>query len=798
MGETSDLVVNTASMIAIELPGAGYIKDTLTIGQSPHIYHTNYFIQPQVINALTRWLRLVEPPVAMSTRPTSRPRPRSTRRTRRTSPTTHTAKRTAVLPDLVELGAMVSPDVPAVVDTDIYVTSATTPISAVQDRIEATLPSYVVVRQEYGNEQLHYAYRAEDVLKGLEQNDPDVSLIDVLGMHEYQASERRSVVDPLQLPSVGGSATAGRSVVFDGDQVVGVLPAAEDMATLRSGHLTMTAPPRTIPEEVIARRMLPSFSRRGQARRSAASPPTARSVPPAPTTRASPVPAPDVEVPTVTCYFHAEMDAEVVINQLTTVEVLVSREVIERGTARTSAQATGTVAVDRKITLQVIPKANVVNIDNGRIEFDPPTPANPQTFYFDVQATDVGEGEVWIVARQGQVPLVTLRLKTQIVAVKQRTFRTSAEARTPEAPLLEEPLHQLRITELVRGGGVIYRFDLESPALSLFHSYESKLIEGDRLQYVSSLYKKIEERWLSSSADIKNFTAELRAFGGELLDELFPTTLQQVLWKHRKKLKSIQVISTEPFIPWELVHLKQPGKSLPAEIRFLGQMGLVRWVHNAGWPPTRLRIRPGRAHYVIPQYPVEEYRLPEAEQEAAFLEQHLGATAIEPQVDPVRALLAERGAFDLLHFACHGGAEQNNITDAHLLMEGRIEGRNYIPAPLDATIVHQWGNLTGRDRNHPLVVLNACQVGRAGYKLTGIGGFSQAFLLSGAGAFVGTMWSVGDSPARVFTETFYAELLKGTTIADATINAREAARKAGDATWLAYVVYAHPHAKLTS
>lgn len=96
-----------------------------------------------------------------------------------------------------------------------------------------------------------------------------------------------------------------------------------------------------------------------------------------------------------------------------------------------------------------------------------------------------------------------------------------------------------------------------------------------------------------------------------------------------------------------------------------------------------------------------------------------------------------------------------------------------------------------------MVFLNACQAGRAGYKLTGIGGFAQAFLKGGAGAFVGTLWSVGDEPAFSFGQAFYDALLGGKDISEATLLARDAARTAGDATWLAYAVYVHPHATLT-
>jgi len=199
---------------------------------------------------------------------------------------------------------------------------------------------------------------------------------------------------------------------------------------------------------------------------------------------------------------------------------------------------------------------------------------------------------------------------------------------------------------------------------------------------------------------------------------------------------------------------------------------------------------------VIPDYPDRRYTLPEAQAERRFLEEAFGATAVEPQPTPVRQLISTKGAFDLLHFAGHGAAETDAITEARLLLQGRIEDGRYIEAPFTTTTVNTRANLTATDGSRPLVVLNACQAGRLGYALTGIGGFAQAFLKGGAGFFIGTQWSVGDVPARVFTETFYRQLLDGATVAEATVASRERARADGDATWLAYAVYAHPHARL--
>jgi hypothetical protein len=503
----------------------------------------------------------------------------------------------------------------------------------------------------------------------------------------------------------------------------------------------------------------------------------------------------------VTNYFHVEMDEEVIVNRVTTVEVIVSREVIDVSGRTTGATAqTGQAEIDpqKELIIHVIPKVNFETIGEVRIIIDPPEPGTPKQLYFDLRPTHLGDGEVWMIARQGQIPLVTLVLKPRIVQAKNPTARKiSAEADTPEAPRLEAPLHQLRILELRNGGEFSYLYDLQSPSLNILDTYQTTTVTGDRHAYVTSIYKEIENRWLSNKDDIRAFTAELRAYGGQLFDQLFPERLQRVLWQHRDQIKSIMVISTEPFIPWELVHLKEPGRrELPPEPRFLAQMGVVRWLHGAHWPLEQLRIRKGKVRYVIPHYPDPKYRLPQAEEESRFLEDKFAATAEEPQPNAVRELLMTPGRFDLLHFACHGYAEQDNIANAQLILEGRIEGGKYLPANFSATTAEQYSNLYAEE-NRPMVVLNACQAGREGYSLTGIGGFAQAFLRGGAGAFIGTLWSVGDSPARTFTETLYSELLNGSHLADAVIKARERAQLAGDATWLSYAVYGHPHMKIT-
>ena len=138
-----------------------------------------------------------------------------------------------------------------------------------------------------------------------------------------------------------------------------------------------------------------------------------------------------------------------------------------------------------------------------------------------------------------------------------------------------------------------------------------------------------------------------------------------------------------------------------------------------------------------------------------------------------------------------------HILGARVLLQGRKRGRTVEQQYLSATDVSENARWAPNGKAGPVVVLNACQTGREGILLTTAGGFADAFLDAGAAAFVSCLWSVHQQPSRAFVEKLYDELLDGTPMALATSRARQAAREQGDATWLAFVVYARPDAVLT-
>lgn len=514
--------------------------------------------------------------------------------------------------------------------------------------------------------------------------------------------------------------------------------------------------------------------------------PEARPKPPAPEKTSAPP-----------CHFQASMPQEVQVKTDATVEVVLSREVIAAAASRAAADGTGRVPEGSKLVVDLVPKRNFVAKHESRSEVVAPEADAPVELYFDVTATDVGEGEVWVVFRQGVQPLVTLKLHTEVVASAPSTrARKSADAPVDvSAPMAASAPNMLVIHERQNGAERRLTFELFSQQLDSTSQFESKAITGDRAAYVNAMYKSIEDAYATSKAEKKNFDQALRAYGATLWDELVPEKLQALLWAHRQTLDSILAFSEEPFIPWEIVHLKEPGKPLGEEVRFLGQMGLVRWLHGCGYPPSTLRLRKGRVRYVIPRYPDPDYVLPEVEKERAYIEKTFEGKPIEPQEGSVREALSHGGELDLVHFAGHAMADGGDIAHAKFMLEGSMASGRFVPDYITATVIGQFANLRG-PTSRAMVVMNACQVGRVGFQLTSIGGFAPAFLGGGAGVFVSPLWSVGDRPASTFVLTLYDKLKAGKKLGAAVALARKAARNSGDATWLAYSVYGNPELKL--
>jgi hypothetical protein len=374
---------------------------------------------------------------------------------------------------------------------------------------------------------------------------------------------------------------------------------------------------------------------------------------------------------------------------------------------------------------------------------------------------------------------------------------TSERAVTEAAGSTFSPLNQLFIYEERTGEEWRYQFRLRMFDLDIHLWDASTPLRINLREYVAPLYRRIGERRLSSQEDPLVFVQELRALGAQLFDELFPRRIQEILWNDRDKIRSLWVITEQLFVPWELVHLKEPGGSLGHETLFLGQLGLVRWLSSLGFPSDVLKICKSRARYVLARGFRDDEPLQQGWPEAKFLEEWFSAKPAEADRKQLLEMLSRRGSFDLLHFAGHGAANPESFAEPVLYLQGRFQrGQTYVES-LEPEDIPRFGRLRSLDDTSPIVFLNACQSGRQDQPIAVFGDFAQAFLKAGACAFIGKLWSASAKPTPFFSEAFYSSLLNGRTLAEATLRARHAAQLSGEEPeWLSYAVYGNPEARL--
>jgi CHAT domain-containing protein len=150
----------------------------------------------------------------------------------------------------------------------------------------------------------------------------------------------------------------------------------------------------------------------------------------------------------------------------------------------------------------------------------------------------------------------------------------------------------------------------------------------------------------------------------------------------------------------------------------------------------------------------------------------------------------EHGQAQALHVACHGKMSITDPDASVLLMEDT-------PADLTPLTVGRSEVCDGLGSQHPLVFLNACEVGAAAGSMSLVAGFPAAFLYAGASALISPLWVVNDERAHRIAETFYREVFVhggGRTLGDVLREVRRSWKAEKHLTFLAYVLYGDPMA----
>ncbi len=337
------------------------------------------------------------------------------------------------------------------------------------------------------------------------------------------------------------------------------------------------------------------------------------------------------------------------------------------------------------------------------------------------------------------------------------------------------------------------RYDLHFADLR-FLSVPGERLRSDPETFRYELIGRMEE--LASQAQRRGDPALLqRALereGRNLYKELFSADMRREYRRFWRNVRTMQIISDEPWLPWELIKPYDDDGELLDHDFLCMQFELARWFEPS--PPPRAVISVRSLAVVAPT----DSRLDAAQQEREHLRRLAEARGLDDLTPPLptrqavlEGLLEGNTPIDLWHFACHGNFDAQQ--PAHVPLE--LQGKEPL-TPRDINGPAQ----TRLKRDRPLVFFNACRAGQSGLALTGMGGWAKVLVQdAGVGAFLAPLWNVTDSPALRFAQEFYrASGDDGRTLAAAVVAARNAVRLQAphDPTWLAYSLYAHPNARL--
>jgi hypothetical protein len=402
---------------------------------------------------------------------------------------------------------------------------------------------------------------------------------------------------------------------------------------------------------------------------------------------------------------------------------------------------------------------------------------------FKLKATGLGPGQVYVLAfHQGQ-PLGKITLAPTVVPAGQPADMMRRGHREQMAPLRVQPpdLSLIILEERIDGDPAFsFRINAADPNLNLnFTPFGPVKLRLDPLPYFEDFFKDIEDLDFTTATDRAKADLRLAAKGAQLFEDVIPENLRQWLWEHYAQIKSVQVQSEEPWIPWELCKLYGTENGRIVEGPFFSEaFAITRWRLGIGFKPA---LTMDKMALVVPTDSGLDY----ADNERDYVKSLAGGRRQVERI-PATFLAVQSaltsGEYDAWHFSGHGSVRAADPNRSIMYLEQDDE---FTPEAL-----------SGRVKNlgipKPLVFLNACQIGQSAHSLTGIGGWAARFLDAGAGAFVGAYWSVYDEPAYDFAVAFYSRLLAGIPIGQAAQEARLEIKSPGDPTWLAYTVFADP------
>lgn len=401
---------------------------------------------------------------------------------------------------------------------------------------------------------------------------------------------------------------------------------------------------------------------------------------------------------------------------------------------------------------------------------------------FMLRATSLGTGHIRILCFQGGQSLGYISLTATVVPKNQPLENRRINDKINISVVNVPPDLTLLIDERKNQGQreITLRLTAVDPDLGLnFKPFGPTILHLEPLQYFREFFNDIERLRWKTPTDLAVANKKIALKGATLFERLLPEDLRILLWDIQDRISSVQIMSEEPWIPWELLKLqgKKDGRVIDGPF-LCEKFDVTRWMQGV---PRRRRLTFQHIAIAVPT----DSGLSFAEKERSFLlslaDAQRQVTEVPPfYVDIIEAL--SNKDYDGWHFTGHGQLKSPDALYSTIILQ---DGEQLAA-----------GEIAGQVRNsghsQPLVFLNACQTGRQSLSLTGIGSWAHSFIDAGAAVFIGSLWEVYDEAAYKFAESFYRLLLDGKPVGQAVREARKAIKKIDDPSWLAYTVFADP------
>ena len=277
---------------------------------------------------------------------------------------------------------------------------------------------------------------------------------------------------------------------------------------------------------------------------------------------------------------------------------------------------------------------------------------------------------------------------------------------------------------------------------------------------------------------------------GQRLWRMAPQAFRDAYWAlhdHYRRPLTIQFISDDPHLPWELMRPSRDGEVHPP---LALKHAVARWIgHWQGW--MRNRLPAGTLVAVAPRYQSASTRLTLAEETAKALVTTLHAQRLPGTRTQLLQLLKHPPdePVALLYFTGHGafaadaaGASQLKLEDGQSLTSLAVERD-------EVRLGERWGTV---------VFLNACEVGATGSVLGNVGGWADAFLSRRFGAFIAPLWAIDEEDAKQATEMLMTRIVRDRAPLGQAL--RELRQQYGDVspTFYSYLLYGDVTARLGS